>query len=184
VAGALALSIPISVFSSRVSLGRRARASRLFLIPEETAPPRELRRTRAYARRATSAAGFIDAVIDPVHNAMACASDIARRRHSDIVRSANQRLVARALSHGPDALDAGEKNALLGDAIALSRLHLDAWESPDAHTVWKHAREQQVHIGHNSRVDTMPSKNLNLQAVTVTDVPHAGASSMTAVGSP
>ena len=144
VAGALALSIPISVFSSRVSLGRRARAARLFLIPEETAPPRELRRMRAYTRRATSAAEFLDAVVDPLHNAMACASDLARTRHSEVVRRANHQLVARALAHGPNALDADEKNALLGDAIALSKLHFEVWNSPDAHPSWNAAQEYRA----------------------------------------
>jgi membrane glycosyltransferase len=144
VAGALALSIPISVFSSRTSLGRRARAARLFLIPEETAPPRELRRMRAYTRRATNSAAFLDAVVDPLHNALACAGDLARTRHSEAIRRANHQLASRALAHGPDALDADEKNALLGDAIALSKLHFDVWNSPDAHPAWKAAREYRV----------------------------------------
>jgi membrane glycosyltransferase len=41
--GAVALSIPVSVLSSRVGAGRIARALRLFTIPEEAHPPRELR---------------------------------------------------------------------------------------------------------------------------------------------
>jgi membrane glycosyltransferase len=52
ITGALALSIPISVLSSRVSLGLRARRARLFLIPEESRPPSELRWTWSAARRA------------------------------------------------------------------------------------------------------------------------------------
>src|SRR4029453_7304360 len=39
VVGPLALSIPISVYSSRVSLGRALRRARLLLIPEESTPP-------------------------------------------------------------------------------------------------------------------------------------------------
>ena len=46
VAGALVLAIPISALSSRVSLGRRARAAGLFVVPEEAAPPAELRRLK------------------------------------------------------------------------------------------------------------------------------------------
>ena len=42
VLGPLLFAAPISVFSSRVSLGRKARAVGLFLIPEEIAPPPEL----------------------------------------------------------------------------------------------------------------------------------------------
>ncbi|HXV79651.1 MAG TPA: glucans biosynthesis glucosyltransferase MdoH [Candidatus Binatia bacterium] len=43
VAIALLLSIPVSVYSSRISLGRTARRWRLFLIPEEVAPPQVIR---------------------------------------------------------------------------------------------------------------------------------------------
>ena len=170
VAGALALSIPISVFSSRVSLGRRARAARLFLIPEETAPPRELRRMRAYTRRATSAADFVDAVVDPVHNAMACASDLARTRHSEAVRRANRQLVVRALAHGPGALDADEKNALLGDAIALSTLHFEVWNSADAHPTWKAMREYHIASDRHVRepfahLDGLPETEIQQQTL-------------------
>jgi len=40
---ALVLSVPLSVLSSRVSLGEAGRRRGLFLTPEETAPARELR---------------------------------------------------------------------------------------------------------------------------------------------
>ena len=43
VAIALLLSIPLSVYSSRVSLGRAARRWRLFLIPEELVPPQVIK---------------------------------------------------------------------------------------------------------------------------------------------
>jgi membrane glycosyltransferase len=47
--GAIALSIPVSVWSSRVGPGRLARALKLFLIPEEVHPPRELRDTARFS---------------------------------------------------------------------------------------------------------------------------------------
>ena len=50
VAGALLVSVPLSVISSRVDWGRAARGARLFLIPEEASPPRELRRLRVLLR--------------------------------------------------------------------------------------------------------------------------------------
>ncbi len=183
VAGALALSIPISVFSSRVSLGRRARAARLFLIPEETSPPRELRRMRAYTRHATSGAGFVDAVIDPLHNAMACASDLARVRHSDVVRRTHYVLVARALVHGPDAIDANEKNSLLGDAIALSKLHFDVWNSTDAHATWKIAREFRPPLRKQSHESIVPHGNLTLTQPTIMEI-QKKPSVNDAIGSP
>ncbi|HSS05746.1 MAG TPA: glucans biosynthesis glucosyltransferase MdoH, partial [Rhodanobacteraceae bacterium] len=103
VAGALSVSIPISVLSSRVSLGRGFRSERLFLIPEESYPPRVLRRMRRYFRHAPREADFLDAVVDPTHNAIACAADVARTQHSDSLRHAHDALVARALIDGPDA---------------------------------------------------------------------------------
>ena len=44
VAAGWVLSIPLSVYSSRESLGKKARARKLFLIPEETSPPLPLAR--------------------------------------------------------------------------------------------------------------------------------------------
>jgi membrane glycosyltransferase len=136
VAGAMALSIPISVYSSRVTLGRRARAARLFLIPEESRPPRVLRRMRRYAQRTPAVPGFVDAVVDPLRNAIACAADVARTEHSEAVQRAHAEVVERALRDGPAALDENDRNALLRDAQALSRLHFAVWSSPDAHPDW------------------------------------------------
>ncbi len=161
VAGALALSIPISVFSSRVSLGRRARSARLFLIPEESMTPRELRRMRAYVRQAPPTPGFIDAVVDPLHNAMACASDIARLRHSRSVRATHHQLAERALAHGPTALDTNDKNALLTDAVVLSRLHYDAWAADGAHPTWK-AASDIIYAHPLALEEVTPSTPLNL----------------------
>src|SRR5262249_48436461 len=47
-AGALTLSIPLSVYTSRVALGRRLRGRKTFLIPEEADPPRELASIREH----------------------------------------------------------------------------------------------------------------------------------------
>jgi membrane glycosyltransferase len=62
IVGALILSVPLSVLSSRVSLGRRERDSGYFLIPEEIQPPREIRSARDYARHAPAAPSFAAAV--------------------------------------------------------------------------------------------------------------------------
>ena len=148
VAGALAVSIPISVLSSRVSLGRSLRNSRVFLIPEESYPPRVLRRMRRVLRRAPRDPTFVDAVVDPLHNAIACAADVARTQHSEAIRHVHAELVERAIAQGPDLLMDEEKSALLGDALALSRLHLAVWGDADAHTSWKTARDAVVRARH------------------------------------
>jgi len=49
VVGALSLSIPLSVYTSRVSLGRKLRERGFFLIPEEVNTPREIAATSSYA---------------------------------------------------------------------------------------------------------------------------------------
>ncbi|HJT98888.1 MAG TPA: glucans biosynthesis glucosyltransferase MdoH, partial [Rhodanobacteraceae bacterium] len=153
VAGALAVSIPISVLSSRATLGRKLRAERMFLIPEESYPPRVLRRMRRHFRRAPRDAGFVDAVVDPVHNALACAADVARTQHSEAVRRVHDALVARALIDGPDALTTAERGALLGDALALSRLHFAVWTAADAHPSWIRARPAAMPSGTPARIE-------------------------------
>jgi membrane glycosyltransferase len=67
----LMLSIPVSVFSSRLSLGLRSKSRRLFLIPEESNPPQELLSTYAYTRSNREQAltnGFLHAVLRPFSN--------------------------------------------------------------------------------------------------------------------
>jgi membrane glycosyltransferase len=136
VAGALALSIPISALSSRVAWGRRARRARLFLIPEESQPPRVLRRMRRHLRQAAPYPDFIAAVVDPLANAIVCATESARTHLSEAVRAAHAALDERAIAGGPDALGAADRVALLGDAHALASLHHAVWTRPDAHPAW------------------------------------------------
>lgn len=136
VVGALVLSIPISVLSSRISLGQRLRALRFFLIPEELSPPVELRRTQEYAARAPTSPDFIEAVTDPATNAMICAAGVPRFRQA-LVAEHRAKLVDKALREGPDALGTGHKMHLLNDPVALSRLHFEVWVSSEAHPAWR-----------------------------------------------
>ncbi len=134
IAGSLALSVPLSVWSSRVKLGRRLRSRRLFVIPEEVEPPRELRDTFAYARDAGTLPDFIDAVVDPQINAITCYCNRSRLRRAHAVASAP--LFEAALESGPAALDEGQRGQLLNDPLAMSRLHFEVWASPRAHPGW------------------------------------------------
>jgi len=136
VVGALMLSIPLSVYSSRVSIGQLMRKWRYFLIPEEANPPRELRATQAVFRRTGTPPGFALAVSDPVLNALVCAAGIARPKQSEASRKSRLDLVHSALSEGPETLTAIHKNTLLGDPILLSRLHFLTWTSNRAHPSW------------------------------------------------
>ena len=136
VAGALALSIPLSVYSSRVSLGRALRRVKLFAIPEELDPPTELRIMRTHVNRRHTASTFVDAVVDPVANAMACATAEPHMRLSPSARSRRERAVAAALEDGPHLMTDPQKLFFLTDAFALVKLHLRVWTSAAAHPSW------------------------------------------------
>lgn len=137
VVGSLAVSIPLSVWSSRVRLGRWFRRQRLFLIPEESLTPRELRWLKAAWQRTQQwHADFVSAVVDPVHNAILAASGIPRERVPATTRQARERLVEQALAQGPGALNDRDRNRLLSDPAGLSMLHLRVWGRADAHRDW------------------------------------------------
>jgi len=138
VVGALALSMPLSVYSSRVSLGRAMRRAGLLLIPEESAPPRELRMLSAHARRADETPDFVSAVVDPDVNAVAiaCAAASTRARRATGAGSRYARLIAAAVERGPGALTDAQKLAILTDPLRLSQLHVQVSTSPAAHPSW------------------------------------------------
>ena len=142
IVGALALAIPISVFSSRVSLGRALRRARMFVIPEEAEPPQELQTVRAHAERAWTAPRFVDMVVDPHLNALASAALPRPARSSDKVGARHLRTIVTATERGPDALTDGQKRLVLTDPLVLSQLHVQVSTSASAHPAWRtaHAR--------------------------------------------
>jgi membrane glycosyltransferase len=136
VVGALVLSIPLSVLSSRVSLGNRLRRLKLFLIPEEGRPPEELRATETYHAAAKPLPGFLDAVVDPAINALVCACGQQGARLSERIRTSRQRLLQAALCQGPAGLSPHEKTRLLNDPLTLFQLHRHVWEASIVHPHW------------------------------------------------
>jgi membrane glycosyltransferase len=137
---ALILSIPVSVLTSRVRVGNRARAAGLFVIPEETLPPREISDVeRALAKPdaavakpdAAMADGFVRAVVDPVVNAVHCALLGGTRGGRPGLRAARAALVERALDEGPDALSTDERRVLLADVEPMIALHRGVWQLAD-----------------------------------------------------
>ncbi len=137
IVGSLMLSIPLSVFSSRVSLGRRMRGLRLFLIPEEMKPPPELRATNAHLAAMPPMPTFADAVVDPLLNALVCAVATARPGLPVTTHEQHMELANIALELCADALTPAQANLLLEDPLALSRLHFDVWCAPQAHPKWR-----------------------------------------------
>ena len=136
VAGALILAIPVSVFTSRVTLGRTARNAGFFVIPEEVHTPPEIKATQVYLRAASAPRGFVDAVVHPITNALICAAGVARRRVPETVQKQRAALVQAAVKDGPQALSDAQRLAIIDDAIALSQLHAAVWASSDAHLSW------------------------------------------------
>jgi membrane glycosyltransferase len=140
VLGALIVSVPLSVLSSRVSLGRRARAAGMFVIPEESVPPAEIRSTTINLLEPLQLAGFTEAVADARVNALVCATGCGRLRLAPQMRSESARLMDAAMTVGPAGLSAAQQMRLLDDPIALSRLHHKVWSIDDLHPVWRAAR--------------------------------------------
>jgi membrane glycosyltransferase len=133
------VSIPLSVYTSRISLGRALRKARLFVIPEELRPPEEIRAMMQNVRAAPKPPGFIEAVVDPLINALTCAAGVARFSKTGTVRNGRQQMVRLALQNGPAQLTAPQKIRLLSDPVALSQLHFEVWTSPEAHALWRDA---------------------------------------------
>ncbi len=137
VVGSLMIAIPLSVWSSRIGLGMRFRRSRLFLIPEESLPPRVLRTLQLRLRKALrSPPGFRDAVSIPLLNALMCRNGIPRLRRPQSIAMQQNELLESGTLQGPESLDEGARNQLLQDPILLRRLHRKVWTQANAHQDW------------------------------------------------
>jgi membrane glycosyltransferase len=134
----LLLAAPLSVFASRVSLGRRLRLAGYFLIPEEANPPRELRDLHSALQRAKAPAGFAAATLAPLLNAVVCAAACVRRRAGAAAQAAQQSRILAALK-GPAALSPRQRLELVDDAAAFSELHRRVCCSHAAYQRWQPA---------------------------------------------
>jgi len=154
VVGALILSIPLSVYTSRAGVGKALRRLGLFLIPEETRPPPVLTATRKHLLAAAPAGGVAAAVVDPLVNAAICAHGVSRRS-SEASRLARRELVERALERGVDALTPEERSVLIADPAALTQLHHAVWTS-EAHPSWLAARDERRAASNRTAALTQP----------------------------
>ena len=135
----LVLSVPLSLLFSKAGVGQAARDLGLFLTPEETDPPLELRELRknldACYRHLQpfeplrTDYGLMQAVLDPYINAMHVAL-LRQRRPSEEAREWFSLLRERLLQEGPAAFSAKEKMALLLDAESMIWLHRELWTCP------------------------------------------------------
>lgn len=131
----LALSIPMSVWTSRVSWGRAADSLGLLRTGVDTDPPEEV---RAYENNLESRPahdpfplppdqGFTRALVIPRVFALHSALAFNRRRNPPWKKAALEAMVEKALAGGPGALNAKEKMAILNDPESLRALHRDIW---------------------------------------------------------
>jgi membrane glycosyltransferase len=131
VAAALVLSIPLSVYSSRVSLGRAVRRWRLFLIPEELDPPQVIEDLRAGLTdrqpQKWEPEGFMRALIDPYANAVHVGLLRGKTPRSPDARARNKALREKVLQEGIASLTPSDRVYLLRDAKSMSALHHGMW---------------------------------------------------------
>ena len=152
----LVFSMPISIFLSKASFGRRARELGVFLTPEETHPPYELKRLQQNLAECyrhlppfeplRANYGLMQAVLDPYVNAMHVAL-LRQRRPSDEAREWFGLLRRRLLAEGPGKFTSKETMALLLDAESMIWLHRELWSSPpDAIAEWWRLAVRQYNV--------------------------------------
>jgi len=134
VVAALLLAIPVSVLSSRSSVGRGARERGLFLTPPETAPAPVLQAFAGHLKAWEQAPpprqrGFAAALEDPGVNALHVAMQgLARADHlQPDIRARRQGLAEKVLREGPAALAPREQKLLLRQPRLLLDLHRRWW---------------------------------------------------------
>ena len=156
VATALVLSIPLSVYSSRVSLGRAVRQWRLFLIPEELAPPQVIKNLRSglteRQRQQWEPEGFVRAAIDPYANAVHVELLHGKSPKSPDARARNRTLREKMLKDGPASLTQSDRNYLLRDGESMRALYYGVWQTNDANFAVRHglARAGQANEMHKN----------------------------------
>lgn len=133
VAAPLLLSVPLAVYSGRVSLGVRMRRWRLLLIPEEINAPEIVKnfQTGLSQRRCQKKApsGFERAALDRFANAVHVNLLRGKTPKSAKARARNGELQRKALEDGPASLTRSDKAQLLRDAEGMARLHDQAWQT-------------------------------------------------------
>ncbi|MBK4783435.1 MAG: glucans biosynthesis glucosyltransferase MdoH [Pantoea sp. Pent] len=135
----LILSPFVSVMSSRATVGLKSKRARLFLIPEEYEPPKELVDTDHYLQLNRERAlkhGFMHALFNPAFNALATAMATSRHKQSALLDHARDRRVDKALSDAPEKLNREQRLQLISDPVVLARVHTRLWESADKYHQW------------------------------------------------
>jgi len=144
----MALAIPLSVLTSRKSLGVRARNLGLFLTPEEIKLPEELLSLRSHLKireltgdnsPRSQHAGLAEAVLDPYVNAIHV-SLLREKQLNPVYAEQFSKLGAggdrvqifgeNLLAEGPDKLSATERLLIMADQRVMVWLHQQSWQRP------------------------------------------------------
>jgi membrane glycosyltransferase len=146
----MVFSVPLSVLTSRRSLGARAKQAGLFLTPEETQPPVELVTLRSRMKihdltedetpRCRVHAGLAAAVLDPYVNAVHVS--LLREKQLNPVYAehfakigagtdAARELGEKLLAGGPEKLKPSERMTVMADQRVMVWLHQQAWVRPE-----------------------------------------------------
>jgi membrane glycosyltransferase len=146
----MVFSVPLSVLTSRRSLGARTKQAGLFLTPEETAPPMELVSLRSRMKihdltgdnspRCRVHAGLAAAVLDPYVNAVHVT--LLREKQLNPVYAehftkigagtdAARELGEKLLAGGPEKLKPSERMTVMADQRVMVWLHQQAWVRPE-----------------------------------------------------
>jgi membrane glycosyltransferase len=146
----MVFSVPLSVFTSRRTVGAWARALGLFVTPEETGPPRELVSLRGRMKihdlttqelpHFRTHAGLATAVLDPYVNAVHV-SLLREKQMNPVYAEHFKRIGAgtdtarelgeKLLSAGPPRLKQSELMTVLADQAVMVWLHQQAWLRPE-----------------------------------------------------
>lgn len=134
VAVPLIFAAPVSVWLSRFKVGQGWREQGLLLTPEEHHPPTTVAHLQSVPPQMMTSVltGFTAAVLHPQKNRLHVA--MARQRGDTPSRQRQrQKLLARCLSDGPDALSLMEKTWLAEDRQGFEQLHRRVWQcAPDS----------------------------------------------------
>lgn len=130
VAIGMALAVPLSVWTSRISLGALAERLGLFITPVGLNPPDEIRsyvENLEKAAKPETAPGFVKAVVKPRINALHREVSGSGRLVPQAKRQSADELLRKALDKGPGSLSALEKKSILLTPDLLEKLHHQVW---------------------------------------------------------
>jgi len=123
------LSLPLSIWTSKVAVGEAFEKKGLFLIPEETKLPRELDLLKEASSKDFHIPenGFLSALLEPWVNAL----HRGLLQKEGKISKRDEDLLSSVIKTGPEALSRSEVMKLLKKPAMLFALHWAIWETQD-----------------------------------------------------